>query len=79
MILPSKHTKYDESYIVIAGIIFSFLERPLSVDNILEKYTEYANNKGIKQTITLESVVYAIDLLFILNKVSFDNNLILKK
>lgn len=79
MILPSKHTKYDESYIVIAGIIFSFLEKPLSVDDILEKYTEYVNNKGIKQIITLESIVYAIDLLFILNKVSFDNNLILKK
>ncbi|WP_353077587.1 ABC-three component system middle component 6 [Flavobacterium sp.] len=79
MILPSKHTKYDESYIVIAGIIFSFLEKPLSVDDILEKYTEYVNNKGIKQMITLESIVYAIDLLFILNKVSFDNNLILKK
>jgi hypothetical protein len=79
MILPSKHTKYDESYIVIAGIIFSFLEKPISVDDILEKYTEYVNNKGIKQMITLESIVYAIDLLFILNKVSFDNNLILKK
>lgn len=79
MILPSKHTKYDESYIVIAGIIFSFLEKPLSVDDILEKYTEYVNNKRIKQMITLESIVYAIDLLFILNKVSFDNNLILKK
>ena len=79
MILPSKHTKYDESYIVIAGIIFSFLEKPLSVDDIIEKYTEYVNNKGIKQMITLESIVYAIDLLFILNKVSFDNNLILKK
>ncbi len=79
MILPSKHTKYDESYIVIAGIIFSFLERPLSVDDIFEKYTDYINNKGIKQIITLESVIYAIDLLFILNKVSLDNNLIFKR
>lgn len=79
MILPSKHTKYDESYIVLSGIIWSFLGSPRTLDEILELYNIYAIEKGKKDMMTLESIVFAIDLLFILNKVTIDENLIFKK
>jgi hypothetical protein len=79
MILPSKHTKFDESYIVLSGIIWSFLESPLTLDEILERYTIYAIEKEKKDMVTLESIVFAIDLLFILNKVTYNENLIFKK
>ena len=78
MILPSKHTRYQESYIVISGVILTFLDTQLTLDEILDKYNNYLSDKGEKSIVSFESIVYAIDLLFILNKVSSKENLIFK-
>ena len=76
MILPTKHTNLSESLLGLSGYLLTFLKaQPYSIDALWEKM-EQAKAEGnlLYRNHTFDNLVLAIDLLFLIGKVSIDTS-----
>ena len=74
MILPTKHTNLSESLLGLSGYLLTFLKvQPYSIDALWDKMEE-AKSQGnlLYRNHTFDNVVLAIDLLYLIGKVSID-------
>lgn len=74
MILPTKHTNLSESLLGLSGYLLTFLKaQPCSIDALWERLEEdRANSSLLYRNHTFDNVVLAIDLLYLIGKVSID-------
>lgn len=74
MILPTKHTNLSESLIGLSGYLLTFLKaQPCSIDALWERLEEDRSNGCLLyRNHTFDNVVLAIDLLYLIGKVSID-------
>ena len=74
MILPTKHTNLSESLLGLSGYLLTFLKaQPCSIDALWERLEEdRANDSLLYCNHTFDNVVLAIDLLYLIGKVSID-------
>ncbi len=75
MIMGNKIVKIEDSYISMGGYILSILQdESISIDNL---YIEF-NNSYPKKGISFEYFLYAIDFLFMINKIKIKEDDILE-
>ncbi len=74
MILPTKHTNLSESLLGLSGYLLTFLKaQPCSIDALWERLEEdRANGCLLYRNHTFDNVVLAIDLLYLIGRVSID-------
>lgn len=76
MILPTKHTNLSESLLGLSGYLLTFLKvQPYSIDALWDKMEE-AKSQGnlLYRNHTFDNVVLAIDLLYLIGRISIDTN-----
>lgn len=76
MILPTKHTNLSESLLGLSGYLLTFLKaQPYSIDALWEKMEQAkAEGNQLYRNHTFDNLVLAIDLLFLIGKVSIDTS-----
>lgn len=76
MILPTKHTNLSESLLGLSGYLLCFLKsQPFSIDALWERVEEdRTQGNMLYRNHTFDNVVLAIDLLFIIGKVTIDTS-----
>lgn len=75
MILPSKHIRFSESLLGLGGVLLSFINEPISVDEIWYKFSEINNHeKKLPAYHNFDNVVLALNYLFLIGAVSLDKN-----
>ena len=76
MILPTKHTNLSESLLGLSGYLLTFLKaQPYSIDALWEKMVQAkAEGNQLYRNHTFDNLVLAIDLLFLIGKVSIDTS-----
>lgn len=77
MILPSKHISNCESLIGLSGILFNKLNAPKSIEELWFEFDKINNSKECPTYHSFDNVILALDLLFVLRKISFNNNQII--
>ncbi len=75
MILPTKHSGYDRSLLVLGAEILNILSMPKTLSRIWE---ELKRNNINKNYLTYEWFILSLDLLYLLNAIEFKNGLIRK-
>ena len=74
MILPDKYTEINESLFGLSGLILSFLKSDKTLDQIYSKYKNASNKGIISQYYTIEDIVMAVNLLYIMGAVNLNTN-----
>ena len=75
MIMGNKIVKIEDSYVSMGGYILSILQdESISIDNL---YIEFNNNYP-KKGISFDYFLYAIDFLFMINKIQIKKDDILE-
>ncbi len=75
MILPTKHSGYDRSLLVLGAEILNILSVPKTLSRTWE---ELKRNNINKNYLTYEWFILSLDLLYLLNAIEFENGLIRK-
>lgn len=73
MILPTKHIRPESSLLAVGGVILNHLSSPTTVSGLWERARQDPSVQ------VFERFVLALDLLFILGAVDFDQGLVLKQ
>ena len=73
MILPTKHIRISESLIGLGGYLLKLLDKPMSIDNLWFKYTNYNNNK-FPAYHHFDNVVLSVNLLFMMGIIEIKEN-----
>lgn len=69
MVLPSKHIKFSESLLGLAGYILELIDSPLSIDELWHKYSN-RNKSKLPAYHDFDNLILALDLLFILGLIN---------
>ncbi len=72
MILPTKHISQQQSLLGVGAMLLSLLDQPMTVSNVWD------TAKMDPHVGTYSRMVLALDLLFMLELVEFDQGLLLK-
>ena len=74
MIMGDKIVKVEDAFITLGGYVLSILkEQSMSVDNLYIKFKEIYPKKNID----FNHFIYALDFLFMINKINIKNDDIL--
>jgi hypothetical protein len=77
MILPSKHINNCESLIGLRSILLNKLKSPKSIEELWFEFDKINNSKECPTYHSFDNVILALDLLFVLRKISSSNNQII--
>lgn len=77
MILPSKHIRNCESLIGLSSILLGKLDSPKNIEELWYDFDNINDTKECPTYHSFDNVILALDLLFVLNKISFTNNQII--
>lgn len=77
MILPSKHIRNCESLIGLSSLLLEKLSTPKSIEEIWFDFDKINDTKECPTYHSFDNVILALDLLFILEKISFSNDQII--
>jgi len=71
MILPAKHIKFSQSLLGLGGLILSFLNKPMTIDEV---WIKYSNTSKIKFPgyHDFDNIVLAINLLFLIGSIKMN-------
>lgn len=75
MILPTKHSGYDRSLLVLGAEVLGILSGPKTLSRT---WDELKRNNINKNYLTYEWFILSLDLLYLLNAIEFENGLIRK-
>jgi hypothetical protein len=78
MILPSKHIRNCESLIGLGSILLSKLEEPQTIDELWIEFEKINNTPDCPTLHSFDNVILALDLLFVLGKIKFNEKQILR-
>jgi hypothetical protein len=70
-LLPHKHVKFRDSLVGLAGFILSFLDEPLTIDEIMVLLTK--NREKWPGYFSFSYTVLALDILYALKQVKLIN------
>jgi hypothetical protein len=75
MILPSKHVRFSESLLGLGAIVLKILSRPMTLDELYNYYEKsYNNSKGFPAHHTFDSIVLAVNFLYVLGAIGQDKS-----
>ena len=72
MILPTKHVTTKSSILGLGGLLLHKLDRPSSISGLWERC------KGVDEVASFERFVIALDFLFILGSICFQDGVIVR-
>ncbi|WP_179381480.1 ABC-three component system middle component 6 [Jannaschia marina] len=78
MILPTKHIRPERALLTIGADILACLDRPLTVSRVWDDLRKERGEPVGVAPITYDWFVLALDLLFMLKAVTFENGLLRK-
>lgn len=78
MILPTKHLRPERALLTIGAEILSALNRPKTVSRVWDEVRRLRGETIEPAPITYDWFVLALDLLFVLKAVEFDDGLLRK-
>lgn len=74
MILPTKGIAPDRSILGIGGDVLGLMrEEPISVSMLWERYVKHRKRHGYDAPVTFDWFILALDFLFMVGAVEFDN------
>lgn len=76
MILPTKRISEGRSLIRIGGDVLSLLDDPKTVSRLWDEFQQMRKMKTASLQVTYDWFVLALDLLYMLNAVSFHMGLV---
>lgn len=77
MILPTKHSGYDRSLLVVGAKVIQILIEPKTVSRIWDEIKN--DNSNERNYLTYEWFILSLDLLYLLNIIELHSGLIWKK
>ena len=77
MILPTKHSGYDRSLLVVGANVIQILTEPKKVSRIWDEIKKDDNYE--RNYLTYEWFILSLDLLYLLNSIELKRGLIRKK
>lgn len=78
MILPTKHIRPERALLTIGAEILAALRRPMTVSRVWDEVRYRRGEAAEPAPITYDWFVLALDLLFMLKAVEFDDGLLRK-
>ncbi|PWE50757.1 hypothetical protein DEM26_07630 [Thioclava sp. NG1] len=78
MILPTKHIRPERALLTIGADILSALRRPMTVSRVWDELRRQRGEATEPAPITYDWFVLALDLLFTLKAVEFEDGLLRK-
>ena len=78
MILPTKHLPAEKSLLVVGASILELLEQPQSPSTVWSMLRSQEINKTGSLHVTYEWFVIALDFLYAVKAVDFENGLVLR-
>jgi hypothetical protein len=78
MILPSKHIRNCESLIGLGSILINKLDQPKTIDELWSDFEQINNTKDCPTLHSFDNVILALDLLFVLGKIQFNEKQIIR-
>lgn len=78
MILPTKHIRPERALLTIGADILACLNRPMTVSKVWDRVREQRGEPVGVAPVNYDWFVLALDLLFMLNAVTFENGLLRK-
>lgn len=78
MILPTKHIRPERALLTIGADILACLNRPMTVSKVWDRVREQRGKPVGVAPVNYDWFVLALDLLFMLNAVTFENGLLRK-
>lgn len=78
MILPTKHIRPERALLAIGADILACLSRPMTVSRVWDDVCERRGNSIGVAPINYDWFILALDLLFMLRAVTFENGLLIK-
>ncbi len=79
MILPTKHLKTDRALISVGAEILRLLNRPKTVSKVWDEFRKTIPHQRQKSPINYDWFILSIDLLFILDAITFERGLLVKR
>ena len=78
MILPTKHLRPEKALISVGGDVLALLQEPMTVSRLWDEIRAARSGGAAAPRIGYDWFVLALDLLFIMGAISFDQGLIRK-
>jgi hypothetical protein len=81
MILPSKHLSYDRALLTVGGHLLTSLTYPRTISSLWVEVNRRveALDVSLRHRITYDWFILAIDLLYALNAIEFENGLVTRR
>ena len=79
MILPSKHVRTERSLIGIGALLLQELCKPMTVSRLWDEVRSRRSIKSPNAVIDYRTFILALDLLFIVDAIEFEDPLIRKR
>lgn len=78
MILPTKHIRPDRALLAVGADLLGFLREPMTVSRLWDEVRTARSDRLVSAPINYDWFVLALDLLFILKAVQFEQGLVQK-
>lgn len=81
MILPSKHLSHDRALLTVGGHLLAFLTYPRTISALWEEVNRRVENVDVslRHRITYDWFILALDLLYALNAIEFEDGLVARR
>ena len=78
MILPTKHIKPDRALLAVGAEMLQSLREPMTVSRLWDEVRTARQDRTVSAPVNYDWYVLALDLLFLLGAVKFEQGLIAK-
>ena len=78
MILPTKHIKPDRALIAVGAEMLQCLREPMTVSRLWDEIRWARQDRSVSAPVNYDWYVLALDLLFLLGAVKFEQGLLAK-
>jgi hypothetical protein len=78
MILPTKHIKPDRALLAVGAEMLQSLREPMTVSRLWDEVRTARQDRAVSAPVNYDWYVLALDLLFLLGAVKFEQGLISK-
>jgi hypothetical protein len=79
MILPTKHIRPDRALLTVGGNVLDSLRQPMTVSRLWDEVRDRRGDRAGPAPINYEWFVLALDLLFMVGSVDFDQHGLLRR
>jgi len=81
MILPSKHLSHDRALLTVGGHLLGFLTYPRTISALWEELNRQVESLDVslRHRITYDWFILALDLLYALKAIDFENGLVARR